>query len=140
MRACYRSGLKSSFMMKPIYRRAALLAILITPLPHVAAAQATIGDYQRAMGLRDRYQPLATNVIEAVTLPFDSFTFLEEDRSIEFPLVERQGPPQGPPQSATWRCTLDTYTCGRPERTGGRGGRGGGLAGPLRPENYTING
>jgi hypothetical protein len=177
--------------------RAAVLAAAII-LPQIAAAQATVADYQRAMSLRDRYQGLAINVVEAVTwiqntqrfwyrrsvpggsefmlvdavtrekrpafdhaklanaltnviepataytavtLPFTTFTFVDGEVAIEFTVVDRQAaPPQGQPQGPAWLCELATYACrrqGRPD--GGRGGRGGGLAGPVRPEDYVIN-
>ena len=85
----------------------------------------------------------------AVTLPFTTFAFVDDDRAIEFTLAPggaaggagRGAPPQGPGGPPLWRCALDTYTC-RPPATagrGGRGGRGGGLAGPVRPA-FDING
>jgi dipeptidyl aminopeptidase/acylaminoacyl peptidase len=86
----------------------------------------------------------------AVTLPFTTFTFVDNDRAIEFSLspggpggAGRGAPPGGPGGPPMWRCTLDTYTC-RPPATGGRGGRGGrggggGLGGPVRPV-FDING
>ena len=83
----------------------------------------------------------------AVTLPFSTFSFVDDDRAIEF----RIGPPPGAGRGdaaagvdgATWRCTLDAYNCRRPDtdsRGGrGRGGRGGGLGGPVRAL-FEING
>jgi dipeptidyl aminopeptidase/acylaminoacyl peptidase len=76
-------------------------------------------------------------------LPFTNFTFVDDERGIEFTLGGGPGGGRGggggdnPP----WRCSLETYTCRQPTagRGGrGRGGRGGGLAGPVRPE-FDIN-
>ena len=77
-----------------------------------------------------------------VTLPFTTFSFVDDDHAIEF-TPGTPGPANQPPQPAvrgvTWRCTLDSYTC-RESRIGGRGGRGGGsLAGPVRAA-FDING
>ena len=86
----------------------------------------------------------------AVTLPFTTFTFVDNDRAIEFTLAPggagggagRGAPPGGPGGPPMWRCSLETYTC-RPPAAAGRGGRGGrgggGLAGPVRPV-FDING
>ena len=87
----------------------------------------------------------------ALELPFQTFTFMDNERSIEFDLGGGPGARGGggggrgagggtPP----WRCSLESYTCreatpaGRGGR-GGRGGGGGGLAGPVRPP-FEING
>jgi dipeptidyl aminopeptidase/acylaminoacyl peptidase len=85
----------------------------------------------------------------AVTLPFTNFSFVDDDRAIEFTLAPagagsgagRGAPPGGPGGPLLWRCALDTYTCRRPTTAGrgGRGGRGGGLAGPVRPA-FDTNG
>ncbi len=86
----------------------------------------------------------------AVTLPFTTFTFVDNDRAIEFTLAPggagggagRGAPPGGPGGPPMWRCSLETYTCRPPAATGrgGRGGRGGGgLGGPVRPV-FDING
>jgi dipeptidyl aminopeptidase/acylaminoacyl peptidase len=86
----------------------------------------------------------------AVTLPFTTFAFVDNDRAIEFSLsaggpgggAGRGMPPGAPGGPPMWRCALDTYTC-RPPATAGRGGRGGrgggGLAGPVRP-TFDVNG
>ena len=76
----------------------------------------------------------------AVTLPFTTFSFVDDDRAIEF---SPAGPTQAAPPAAapriTWRCTLDSYTC-KESRPAGRGGRGGGgLNGPVRAP-FDING
>jgi dipeptidyl aminopeptidase/acylaminoacyl peptidase len=86
--------------------------------------------------------------ITAVDLPFNQFTFVDGESTIEFQLMERGGaaaPPQqaGAAQAPPWRCTLADYKCSQESRSGGRGGRGGrggnGLAGPVRPP-FDING
>ena len=77
-------------------------------------------------------------------LPFNTFTFVDGEKTIEFNVQERGAPPQpGPPRPGSeWRCTLSDYSC-QPRREAGRGGRGGrgggGLAGPVRPA-FDING
>jgi dipeptidyl aminopeptidase/acylaminoacyl peptidase len=81
----------------------------------------------------------------AVELPFTTFTFVDNERTIEFTLGggpggARGGGPGG--DAPPWRCSLDNYTCRQAgSGRGGRGGRGGGggLAGPVRPE-FDING
>lgn len=173
--------------------RLTLVALALFVAPATALAQATIADYQRAIGLRDKYQGLAVNVPENATwiakthrfwyrrsvkggnefmlvdastrekrpafdheklatalstalnrkvtateLPFNAFTFVDDDKSIEFTIGGgRQG---GPTPPNTWRCNLTTYACRQQDpRGGGRGGRGGGgLAGPVRPP-FEIN-
>ena len=94
----------------------------------------------------------------AATLPFTTFTFVDDGQAIQF--LIGTGPAaaggggrgggagaDGPPM---WRCRLDTYTCtppaqgrasGRPSTALGAGGRGagGGLAGPVRPP-FDVNG
>ena len=82
--------------------------------------------------------------ITPLELPFNMFTFVDDEKGIEFNIQERNAPPQqGPPQPGSgWRCTLTEYVCrARTESgRGGRGGRGGGgLAGPVRPP-FEING
>ena len=67
----------------------------------------------------------------AVTLPFTTFTFVDNDRAIEFTLAPggagggagRGAPPGGPGGPPMWRCSLETYTC-RPPAAAGRGGEG----------------
>jgi dipeptidyl aminopeptidase/acylaminoacyl peptidase len=87
----------------------------------------------------------------AVELPFNNFTFVDGEKTIEFTLgtpggrgaggggAGRGGAADTPP----WRCSLDTYTCRQQPARAGRGGRGGrgrgGLAGPVHPE-FDING
>jgi dipeptidyl aminopeptidase/acylaminoacyl peptidase len=88
----------------------------------------------------------------AATLPFASFTFADNDRTIQFVIGPggaaagggggRGGGPgfEGPP---LWKCSLDTYTCTPPAAGRGAGrGRGAantGLAGPVRPP-FDVNG
>ena len=55
-----------------------------------------------------------------VTLPFTTFSFAEDQKAVEFSVADGR-----------WRCALADYACRRLEREG-RGGRGGGLAGPVR--------
>ena len=48
-------------------------AIILIALVHVPAfAQGTLADYQRAMALRDRYEPLATGVTDQVRWVYDT--------------------------------------------------------------------
>jgi dipeptidyl aminopeptidase/acylaminoacyl peptidase len=83
----------------------------------------------------------------ALELPFTTFTFVDNARSIEFALGAGPGAgargaaPAGAADVPPWRCSLDSYTCRQqPARNGGRGGRGGGggLAGPVHPP-FDIN-
>jgi hypothetical protein len=192
-------------------RRAVVATVLLAPFfffPSGASAQATIADYQRAIGLRDRYQGLAvgvpeaptwigrsprfwfrrsvkggnefvlvnpdtktmappfdharlatalstaTNKYTAATLPFNNFTFTDNERAIQFTIGPgggtvggggagrggRGGPAVDP--TTLWKCSLESYTCTPPSagRGGGRGGRGGGggLTGPVRAP-FEIN-
>jgi dipeptidyl aminopeptidase/acylaminoacyl peptidase len=81
--------------------------------------------------------------IQPLELPFNTFTFGDGEKSIEFNIQERTAAPQQgpPPPGSGWRCTLTDYAC-RPRSEAGRGGRGGrgggGLAGPVRPP-FDIN-
>jgi dipeptidyl aminopeptidase/acylaminoacyl peptidase len=78
----------------------------------------------------------------AVTLPFTTFDFADDDSAIRFTLGPGGARGRGPiPAADSWRCNIQTYTCQRPRGDGrGRGGRGGnGLAGPVRPP-FDING
>jgi dipeptidyl aminopeptidase/acylaminoacyl peptidase len=97
----------------------------------------------------------AANKYTAVTLPFSSFTFADNERTIQFTIGPgggaaagggggrggRGGPAADP--ATLWRCSLESYTCTPPSagRGGaGRGGRGGGgLTGPVRAP-FEING
>ena len=74
--------------------------------------------------------------VSPVDLPFTQFTFVDGVSTIEFQVADRP-PAQGPP-APPWRCSLADYTCAQQPRSG-RGGRGGGLAGPVRPP-FEING
>jgi dipeptidyl aminopeptidase/acylaminoacyl peptidase len=102
------------------------------------------------------HQKLAAGISSAtgrtatpVTLPFNTFTFVDGERAIEFALAPPGGGRGGGgggrggfgPDDVVWRCSLESYACRQPERAGrgGRGGRGGGLAGPVRPP-FDING
>ncbi len=180
-----------------------VLAIGLVPASRQLAAQGTIPDYQRAMGLRDRYDGLVVDAAEtprwiaqsnrfwyrksvkgghefvlvdaeaatrapafdharlaaalakelgrpitAVTLPFNRFQFAADGREVQFVVIEgdgRGGAGGGrgrgesgslfPPGTPLWRCSIEDYTCRRPQAEGrGRGRGGGGLAGPVRPE------
>jgi dipeptidyl aminopeptidase/acylaminoacyl peptidase len=96
--------------------------------------------------------------VTAVTLPFNLFGFANGGREIEFVLSEGPGGRGGaaggrgrggdgplfPPGTPTWRCSLESYTCRRPEGEGrgrgrGAGRGGGGLGGPVRGE-ADVNG
>jgi len=75
----------------------------------------------------------------AVDLPFSAFTFVDDERAIEFTLGggpggARGGGRGGPGAAGSWRCSLESYTCRQPQGLGrgGRGGGRGGLAGPVR--------
>jgi hypothetical protein len=72
-----------------------------------------------------------------VTLPFTTFSFVDEDRAIEFSPTGATPASPGTPRPM-WRCTLDSYTC-KESKAAGRGGRGGGLTGPVRAP-FDING
>jgi dipeptidyl aminopeptidase/acylaminoacyl peptidase len=92
----------------------------------------------------------------AVTLPFNSFTFTDNDKAIQFVIGPggaaggagaggggggRGGGPglDGPP---LWKCSLETYTCTPPAQGRGTGrgrGAGGGLNGPVRAA-FDVNG
>jgi len=81
----------------------------------------------------------------ATELPFTTFTFVDNAKSIEFTLGggpggARGAAPGGPGDAPPWRCALETYTCRQQPPRAGRGGRGGGggLAGPVRPP-FEIN-
>ena len=77
----------------------------------------------------------------AVTLPFNTFTFLDGDRVIQFTIGPAGAGRGVPAPEDAWRCNIETYTCQKPQGGGrGRGGRGagGGLAGPVRPP-FDIN-
>jgi hypothetical protein len=80
--------------------------------------------------------------IPPLELPFTTFSFTDDEKSIEFDVQERGRPQQGPPRPGSeWRCSLTEYVCRAQTDAGrGRGGRGGGgLAGPVRPP-FEING
>jgi dipeptidyl aminopeptidase/acylaminoacyl peptidase len=89
----------------------------------------------------------------AATLPFTTFSFIDNDKAIQFVIGPggagaaaggggRGGGPgfDGPPM---WKCSIESYTCTPPSQGRGAGrGRGGantGLAGPVRPP-FDVNG
>ncbi len=89
----------------------------------------------------------------AVTLPFTSFSFIDNEKGIQFVIGPggaaaaaggggRGGGPgfDGPPM---WKCSIESYTCTPPSQGRGAGrGRGAantGLAGPVRPP-FDVNG
>ncbi len=47
--------------------RIPLAFFLFVSFPALASAQAIPADYQRAMSLRDKYQPLALGIVDQVT-------------------------------------------------------------------------
>ena len=107
-----------------------------------AATQARTPAFDHAK-LADALASARKRKVAATDLPFNTFTFVDGGKAIEFNLQAQGGPPQqGPGQGEPWRCTLDEYRC-RPQERAGRGGRGGrgggGLAGPVRPP-FDING
>ncbi len=61
----------------------------------------------------------------AVTLPFSTFSFTDNEQAIEFTAA-----------ASTWRCTLTDYTCRKTTdgRLGGRGAAGGGGRGGQAPD------
>ena len=86
----------------------------------------------------------------ALELPFATFNFIDNERSIEFDVTGGPGGARGGGGGGgrgaaggplPWRCSLESYTCREATLGGrGRGGRGGGgLAGPVRPP-FEING
>src|SRR5262245_57358712 len=103
--------------------------------------------------LADALNTAASAKYTAVTLPFNSFTFTDNEKAIQFVIGPgggagaggggggRGGGPgfEGAP---TWKCSLETNTCTPPAqgRGAGRGrGVGGGLTGPVRAP-FDING
>ena len=179
-------------------RPLALAAALLVCAPDALLAQATVADYRRAIGLRERYTGVVLHVADpprwieqtnrfyyrrTVTgghewvlvngttqarqpafdhaklaaaiasatgrkatpaeLPFTTFSFVDNEKSIEFTLAPatgaRGGGPNAPGDTPPWRCSLETYSCRQQPARAGRGGRGGGgLAGPVRPP-FEIN-
>jgi len=142
-----------------------LLLSIFSLFPALVFGQITRADYERAAGLRERFQGLAINVperanaientsrfwyrksikggnefvlvdaemlmkrpafdhtklaaalsaatsqtITALTLPFSTFTFVENETAIEFVM-----------SGSTWKCELSGYSCvkGPPRRQGG---------------------
>ena len=57
--------------MHALARRASVI-LLLALIPARAFAQGTLADYQRAMSLRDRYEPLATGVTDQVRWVYDT--------------------------------------------------------------------
>jgi dipeptidyl aminopeptidase/acylaminoacyl peptidase len=153
-----------------------LLVVSITCLTADATAQPTRADYDRALGLRDRYQALVAGAPDpatwigdthrfwyrrsvrggaefvlmdarsrekrpafdhqrlaaelareispdatAVTLPFSTFRFVDDERAIEFPLDQQRV-----------QCTLDRYQCIRTETQPALEGVLRGVNGPVR--------
>jgi len=142
-------------MMKRYFLNQTILLCSLLFLPAIGAAQVTQADYERAAGLRAKYQNLAINIVDrptwigktsrfwyrksvkggnefvlvdaetmtkkpafdheklaaslstamnkkytAVTLPFMSLTFVDNEQAIEFVA-----------DAARWRCGLSDYTC-----------------------------
>jgi len=133
----------------------AVAASILAVLPTCVFAQGTVADYQRALGLREKYQGLAVDVVDgatwiektdrfwyrktvkggtqfvlvdadtqqkspafdheklaaslsvatgkkytAITLPFNTFTFVDEEKSI-----------QARVDATLWKCSLADYSC-----------------------------
>jgi dipeptidyl aminopeptidase/acylaminoacyl peptidase len=183
--------------MPGVSRIVPVVVLLSLASPGTAAAQGTVADYQRAMGLREAWQNLAVGVPEtptwvaqsnrfwfrrsvkggnefilvnaetkamgpafdhtrlaeslstaakgkytAVTLPFATFSFADNDRAIEFLIGTPAATGRGGAGVPMWKCSIETYTCTPPGAGRGAGrGRGAntGLAGPVRPP-FDING
>jgi dipeptidyl aminopeptidase/acylaminoacyl peptidase len=96
-----------------------------------AASRAPAFDHERmAAGLSEA----AGESYEATTLPFSTFTYVDDRQAIEFAVG---GGRAGGAASTRWRCALTDYTCRRaPAENGrgrfggqGRGGRQGGAPG-----------
>jgi hypothetical protein len=158
-----------------------LVVAIFASIPTAMFGQGTVADYQRANGLRAKYEALPVNVagpvtwIEnsnrfwyrksvaggnefvladatsrqkqpafdheklaaalsaqtrnrytALTLPFTTFSFADNQQAIQVAIDNSQ-----------WRCTLTDYSCRRVEGTpagGGRGARGGGAPGDALPQ------
>src|SRR6185436_20928290 len=103
--------------------------------------------------LADALSTAAKTKYTAVTLPFTTFTFIDDERAIQFVIGPagagagaaggggRGGGP-GTDGPATWKCSIESYTCTPPAagRGTGRGrGTGGGLSGPVRAP-FDVNG
>ena len=58
-------------MLHALARRASVI-LLLGLIAAPAFAQGTLADYQRAMALRDRYEPLATGVTDQVRWVYDT--------------------------------------------------------------------
>ncbi len=183
--------------MPGVSRIVPVVVLLSLTSPGTAAAQGSVADYQRAMGLREAWQNLAVGVPEtptwvaqsnrfwfrrsvkggnefilvnagtkamgpafdharlaeslstaakgkytAVTLPFATFSFADNDRAIEFLIGTPAATGRGGAGVPMWKCSIETYTCTPPGvgRGDGRGrGANTGLAGPVRPP-FDING
>jgi dipeptidyl aminopeptidase/acylaminoacyl peptidase len=158
-----------------------LVVAIFASIPTAMFGQGTVADFQRANGLRAKYEALPVNVagpvtwIEnsnrfwyrksvaggnefvladatsrqkqpafdheklaaalsaqtrnrytALTLPFTTFSFADNQQAIQVAIDNSQ-----------WRCTLTDYSCRRVEGTpagGGRGARGGGAPGGALPQ------
>ncbi|HEX6973498.1 MAG TPA: DPP IV N-terminal domain-containing protein, partial [Vicinamibacterales bacterium] len=101
--------------------------------------------------LAEAINKAANEKYTAVTLPFTTFNYIDNDRAIQF-TIGPAGPGGGGggrgagpiAEADAWRCNIENYTC-TPPRGAGRGGRGrgaapgSGLAGPVRPP-FDING
>src|SRR5262249_17292310 len=164
-----RRGLRRKAMRRILQQPMNLLVCIFSLFPALVFGQVTQADYERAAGLRERFQGLAINVpdranaientsrfwyrksvkgghefvlvdaemlmkkpafdhaklaaalstattqtVTALTLPFSTFTFVDNETAIEFAV-----------SGATWRCELSGYSCakGVARRPGGERGR-----------------
>jgi dipeptidyl aminopeptidase/acylaminoacyl peptidase len=127
-----------------VYRRSVQGGYEFMILDAASKTKAPAFDHQK---LASALSAMLGRTVKPVDLPFSMFEFTEDDKAIRFVI----GPPGGGGGSGgrggglgdipAWRCSLETYTCRRPEAAGrgGRGGRGGGLGGPVRAP-FDING
>ena len=131
---------------KYVYRRTVQGGYEFMVVDAEAKTKAPAFDHQK---LASTLSSMLGRTVSPVDLPFSMFEFTEDNSAIRFLINPPGAPPGGGGggrgggigDAPAWRCTLDTYTCRRPEGTGrgGRGGGRGGLGGPVRAP-FEING